>query len=47
MNPMTNFKMADKMAAVHGKVTAFVGLTQEKYIAQAIRLMTTKRLNDV
>ena len=22
--------MADKMAAVHGKVTAFVGLTKEK-----------------
>ena len=29
-NPITNFKMADKMAAVHGKVTAFVGLTKEK-----------------
>ena len=24
-----NFKMADKMAAVQGKVTAFIGLTKE------------------
>ena len=29
-NPITNLKMADTMAAVHGKVTAFVGLTHKK-----------------
>ena len=29
-NPITNSKMADKMAAAQGKVTAFVGLTKEK-----------------
>ena len=28
-NPITNSKMVDKMAAVHGKVTAFIGLTKE------------------
>ena len=28
-NPMTNSKMADKMTAVQGKVTAFIGLTKE------------------
>ena len=28
-NPFTNSKMANKMAAVQGKVTAFVGLTKE------------------
>ena len=28
--PITNSKIGDKMAAVHGKVTAFVGLTHEK-----------------
>ena len=28
-NPITNSKMADKMAAVQGKVTAFIGLTKE------------------
>ena len=28
-NPITNSKMADKMAAVHVEVTAFVELTQE------------------
>ena len=35
--PITNSKIVDKIAAVHGKVTAFVGLTHEKYMAQAIR----------
>ena len=29
------------MAAVHGKVTAFVGLTQEKLMARAIQSLTT------
>ena len=28
-NPITNSKMADKMAAVQGKVTAFIRLTKE------------------
>ena len=28
-NPITNSKMADNMAAVQGKVTAFVGLIKE------------------
>ena len=28
-NRITNSKMADKMAAVQGKVTAFIGLTKE------------------
>ena len=28
-NPITNSKMADKMAVVQGKVTAFVWLTKE------------------
>ena len=28
-HPITNSKMADKMAAVQGKVTAFVRLTKE------------------
>ena len=28
-NPITNSKMADRMAAVQGKVTEFVGLTKE------------------
>ena len=28
-NPITNSKMAYKMAAVQGKVTAFIGLTKE------------------
>ena len=28
-NPVTSSKMADKMAAVQGKVTAFIGLTKE------------------
>ena len=28
-NQITNSKMADKMAAVQGKVTAFIGLTKE------------------
>ena len=28
-NPITNSKMADKMAAVQGKVIAFIGLTKE------------------
>ena len=36
-NPITNSKMADNMAAVQGKVTAFVELTKEKYMARAIR----------
>ena len=27
--PITNSKTADKMAAVQGKVTAFIGLTKE------------------
>ena len=29
LTPITNFKMADKMAAVQGKVTTFIGLTKE------------------
>ena len=28
-NPITNSKMADKMAAGQGKVTAFIGLTRK------------------
>ena len=28
-NPITNFKMAETMTAVQGKVTAFIGLTKE------------------
>ena len=28
-NPIPNSKMADKMAAVQGKVTEFIGLTKE------------------
>ena len=36
--------MAIKMAAVQGKVTAFIGLTKEKYIAQAIRYMATQEI---
>ena len=28
-NPNTNSKMVDKIAAVQGKVTAFIGLTNE------------------
>ena len=28
-NPITNSKMADKIAAVQGKVTAFIWLTKE------------------
>ena len=28
-NPITNSKIADKIAAVQGKITAFIGLTKE------------------
>ena len=29
INPITNSKMAEKIAAVQGKVTAFIGLTKK------------------
>ena len=41
--------MANKMAAVQGKVTAFIGLTKESLdgASDSLDALATERLNDV
>ena len=49
-NPITNSKIADKIPAVQGKVTAFIGLTKESLDGASDSLGSDReikrRLND-
>ena len=46
-NPITNSKMADKITAVQGKVTAFVELTKESLEDASDSLDGDREINDV